>query len=207
MLHQRHDVGKAFMKREYVGIGRLVETPVNAIEDRMRGFVRDDVVRQTRVDHAAGSMIAGIVRRRFKVTKQQSNLLRAVKGVRLPQSVRAHEQLADKLTIVKRVIRISSRSPKHRPAQRAFEVLDRLHGHGIGHLLMKSRIAFSGGTAVLREQARIIQINRWVFLAGGVHIDDFEVLAFRSWPLFGPLERFPSYFQRHLADRRGIQLS
>src|SRR5262245_18349566 len=39
MLHERNDVRKRFMKREDIGIRRLIEAPVHSIEDGMRRFV------------------------------------------------------------------------------------------------------------------------------------------------------------------------
>ena len=66
MLHQGDDVGERFVQREHVGVGRLVEAAVHAVEDGVRRLVGDDVVRQARVDAAAGHVIAGIGRRASK---------------------------------------------------------------------------------------------------------------------------------------------
>ena len=44
VLHQRDDVGEALVQREHVGVGRLVEAPVHAVEDGVRRLVGDDVV-------------------------------------------------------------------------------------------------------------------------------------------------------------------
>ena len=46
MLEQRDDVGEAFVEGEHVGVGRLGIAPVQAVEQRMRGLVCNDVVRQ-----------------------------------------------------------------------------------------------------------------------------------------------------------------
>src|SRR5258706_16084074 len=113
---------------------------MHAVEDCMRSFVRHDVMRKARVNHAARNMITRVVCAGLEVTKQQGNLLRAVKSVRLAESMRPDEQLAHELTIVKWILRISARAPKHWPAKRALKIFDRFHGNGINHLLMKSRI-------------------------------------------------------------------
>ena len=36
VLHQRHDVGERLVKRQHVGIGRLVEAAMHAVEDGVR---------------------------------------------------------------------------------------------------------------------------------------------------------------------------
>ena len=44
MLKQRCDVGERFVKREHVGVRRLIELFVHAVEDRVSRFMRDDIV-------------------------------------------------------------------------------------------------------------------------------------------------------------------
>ena len=64
MLQQGDNVGKRLVKRQNVGIGRIDELAVHAVEQRMSGFVRDDVLRQAGEDHAAGQLVARCWRRR-----------------------------------------------------------------------------------------------------------------------------------------------
>src|SRR5262249_33138161 len=45
MLHQRNNVGKSFMKSQHVLIRRLVEPAMHAVKDRVRCFMRNDVMR------------------------------------------------------------------------------------------------------------------------------------------------------------------
>ncbi len=100
MLHQRHNISERFVERQHVDIGRLVETAMHAVENRMGRFMRHDVMRQARVNHATGDMVARVARGCLEVTEQQRNFLRTVKSVRLPQSMRPNDQLANELTVV-----------------------------------------------------------------------------------------------------------
>ena len=57
MLQQRDDVGEGLVEGADVGVRRLQEAAVHAVEQRVRGLVRDDVVRQAGEDHAAGHVV------------------------------------------------------------------------------------------------------------------------------------------------------
>ena len=46
VLEQRHDVGEGLVEGEHVGVARLAEAAVHAVEQGVRHLVRDDVVRQ-----------------------------------------------------------------------------------------------------------------------------------------------------------------
>ena len=48
MLEQRDDVGERLVEGEHVGIGPLLKAGMQPVEQRMRGLVRDDVVRRPR---------------------------------------------------------------------------------------------------------------------------------------------------------------
>ena len=79
---------KPSWKREHVRVGRLVEAAMHAVQNGVRGLMRDDVVRQTGIDAAAGHVVARVVGRHLEVAEQQSHILRAVEGVGLPQCMR-----------------------------------------------------------------------------------------------------------------------
>ena len=76
MLHQRHDVGEGFMEGEDVGIRRLEEVTMHAVEQRVGGFVGDDVVRQAGEDHAAGHVLGGSRVRRGESSRTAIRLYR-----------------------------------------------------------------------------------------------------------------------------------
>jgi hypothetical protein len=44
VLEERNDVGEGFVQSQNIEIGRLVEAAMHAIENRVGGFVRDDIV-------------------------------------------------------------------------------------------------------------------------------------------------------------------
>jgi len=46
VLEQGHDIGKRLVERPDVGIGRLEELRAQAVQQRMRGFVGDDIMRR-----------------------------------------------------------------------------------------------------------------------------------------------------------------
>ena len=97
MLEQRDDVGERLVEGEHVGVARLVEAPVDAVEQRVRHLVGDDVVAQAGEDRQRRR--AGSVRsdRRREVAEEERLLRRAVVRVRLAQRVRIDPQPRDVL--------------------------------------------------------------------------------------------------------------
>ena len=95
MLEQRDDVGEGLVEGEHVGVARLDEAPVHAVEQRVRRLVRDDVVREAGEDECRrAGCCAGSAGAR-EVAEQQRLLLRAVVGVGLAQGVRVDAQPPD----------------------------------------------------------------------------------------------------------------
>ncbi len=58
VLEQGDDVGERLVERQHVGVARLREVAVQAVEQRVRGLVRDDVVRQAGEHQAARQVLA-----------------------------------------------------------------------------------------------------------------------------------------------------
>ena len=56
MLKQRNDVGEGLVKRQHIRIGGFLIAAVEAIEQRMCGFVRDDIVGDGAEDTATPAM-------------------------------------------------------------------------------------------------------------------------------------------------------
>ena len=65
---------------------------MHAVEQRVRGFVRDDVVRQAGEDHAAGHVIGGVIRFGLEVAEEQPDFDRRVIRVLLAQRMRIDPQ-------------------------------------------------------------------------------------------------------------------
>ncbi len=57
VLEERDDVGERLVEGVHVGVGRLVEARMHAVEQRVRGLVRDDVVRQAGEDERARGVV------------------------------------------------------------------------------------------------------------------------------------------------------
>ena len=91
VLEERHDVGERLMECVDVRVGRLVEARVDAVEQRVRHLVRDDVVRQAREDERPRGVV-GVLRRDREIAEQQRLLLRAVVGVAVAERVRVDAQ-------------------------------------------------------------------------------------------------------------------
>ena len=95
VLEQRDDVGERLVEGEHVGVARLDEAAVHAVEQRVRRLVRDDVVRQAGEDQRRPACSSGRRPPAREVAEQQRLLLRAVVGVRLAQRVRIDAQPLD----------------------------------------------------------------------------------------------------------------
>ncbi len=106
VLKQRHDVGECLVKGEHVGIGRTIEAAVHAVEQGVRGFVGDDVVRQAGEHHAAGHVVTGIIGRRGEIPEEKRLLRRAEIGVRLAQGMWIDSQPSDEVRVVGRIVRV-----------------------------------------------------------------------------------------------------
>ena len=113
----------------------------------------------------------------------------------------AHGQLPHEAAVVVGVPRVGPRSPEDRTAKSALEVLDGLHRDGVGHLLVKLRVAFGRSPAVLREQARVVEVYRLVGLAARVLVLDRKVLAYGAFAD----EVLPTYFKHHLVYARRFE--
>jgi hypothetical protein len=76
VLHHRNDVGKGLVEGPHVGIGRVEEAAMHPVDQRVRGLVRDDVVRQAGEDHPAGHVIGEIALGGLEVAEQQRDFRR-----------------------------------------------------------------------------------------------------------------------------------
>ena len=75
MLEQRNDVGEALVEGADVGIGRAEVAAVHAVEQRVGGLVRDDVVRQAREHHSTGNVLRGRALGGAEIAEEQRNLV------------------------------------------------------------------------------------------------------------------------------------
>ena len=156
-LQQRDDIGKALVERGDVGIGVLEVTVMDRVQNRVRHLVRDDVRAQAREDEAAGIVCALRAIGRREVAEEQRRLVGIVVGVGVADRVRVDAQPLHVLARpahVLHVVRLAlglqhPRIPDDLPAERALEMANRLHRHGVDELLMELRVAFAWRQAVL----------------------------------------------------------
>src|SRR5262249_53775557 len=104
MLEQRNDVGKSFVEGEHILVDRLVETWVYAVEQRVRRFMRNNVVRKTREDRGA-RRIPSILCPSWEVPEEQCFFRRAVERVLLTERVRIDAQSRDIVLVIPPVFR------------------------------------------------------------------------------------------------------
>ena len=204
VLEQRDDVGKRLVEGADVGVGRREIAAVHAVEQRVRRLVRDDVVREAGEHHAARNVLGCFGLGGAEVAEQQRNLVRRVVGVRLAQRVRIDAEAADEHRIVLAAPARRRRTvpPQAAAAERAFEVVDGQAGHGVDHLLVELRRAFTRRQPVLRQQAGIVEVHRLVEAAAGrVDVDHLQVLTDRAGR-----KGLPRHLEGELADHRRREL-
>ena len=165
MLEQRDDVGETFVERQRVLIDRLDRSTTHSVEDRMRRFVGDDVLRKTSEDPLS---FRGTRRETFEITEKKGRLVRAVICVGLSHGVWINPKALLQIGVTAaatRSVALFGRGwlyPKNVAAQCAFEIPDRVHGDRKHHLLMELRAAFAWRQPILREQHGIVEIDRLV---------------------------------------------
>ena len=141
MLEQRDDVGERLVERRHVDIRPLGIARMQAVEQRVRGLVRNDVMRDCAEDDGAAHHRPAAVGGR-EIAEEQRDLLRIVVGVRFPQRMRIDSEPLY-IAVVRHggapIFAERRRRPKRLPAERQLEALDRAHRHRIGHLLMELR--------------------------------------------------------------------
>ena len=183
MLEQRDDVGERLVKGQHVRVRGFLEAPMQAVEQRMRHLMGDDVAGQAGEHHRARPALHRLVRRWMEIAEQQRLLFRAVIGVVGAQRVRIDAQLPhlSLRALPSSAIRRRGAHSAWRPS--AFSKLaDRRHRDCVDHLLMELRIAFRRRPAVLGEQLLVVEIDRVVdTVRGRVDVDHFQIFADRPW--------------------------
>jgi hypothetical protein len=109
-------------------------------------------------------------------------VVRTVVGVRLTQGVRIDSQASHEVISVLRdplfLPHLTMGCPQGDAAQRAFEVADGRHRHGIDHLLMELRLALGRCQAVRCEQIGIVEVYGLVgATARRIDVNDLDILA------------------------------
>ena len=167
----------------------------------MGRLVRHDVVRQGR-EHQRARRIEGVLGRDREVAKQQCLLRRAVVGVSVAQRVRVDPQPAHELIdVIAGAFHDLTIGPQRDAAQRALEVANGGHRHGVDHLLVKLRIGFRRGEAVLGQQIAVVEIHGTIEEAARrIAVDDFDVFTDGAG-----LQILPRHFDGDFVDGGGLE--
>ena len=88
MLKQSDDIGERLMKRENVGVGWFLIAPVQPVEQRVRGLVRDDVMCGRAENPASRQVQSDAVLASPEVAQKECLVVRTVEGVGRAQCVR-----------------------------------------------------------------------------------------------------------------------
>ncbi|MFK3889078.1 hypothetical protein [Sphingomonas sp. NPDC079357] len=207
MLEQRDDVRKAFVESQRVDRRRLDRATLHPVQDRVGRLVRDDILRQTgehpmRIDGPRAHW------RWAKIAEQQRPLLRAVIGIRLAQCVWIDAELAREAAFD----RVGGRAPlgvgrpQHETSQRPLERADRPHCHRKDHLLMKLRTSLGRRQTILRQQQRMVQIDRRIEDARcRIEVDDLQIVVHRAGSDRRLPSRLPRQFHHRIVDDSGRQ--
>src|SRR5258706_2794927 len=193
MLEHRDQIREAFVECVTIRIALLVETGMNAVEQRVRCLVGDDVMRQAREYGGPGRVIL-ILGKHREIAEQQGFLGGAVIGILVAQGMRINAQPANEFApplFGRTLLRsLPSWRPQGHPAERALEVADGGHRDRIDHLLVELRIAFGRCQSILGKEIWIVEIDRRIDdVAGRIDTDYLDVFPNRSGrqrPSVGP---------------------
>src|SRR5215469_8417654 len=125
VLQQRHNVRKSLVKRQHIGVGRIHELTVHAVEQRVRGLMSNNVLRKASKNGASGKLPARVVVISIEISKEKRDLLRRVIRVSLTQRMRINPQLRHVNRIVFRpLLGIANRPPQRLASQRVLKVVN-----------------------------------------------------------------------------------
>ena len=157
---QRDDVREPFVKRRLVGRRRIRESLAQPVDERVRGFVRHDVVRQTGEHRALAAR---------EIPEEQRLIAFGVERVGVGERVRRDVEL------------MAAKSPADAAPERKFESRQRPHHDRIHVLRVKAGISEDGSprrlpesilreaVAVRRVLERLVQRARRAVVVDDVH--------------------------------------
>jgi hypothetical protein len=141
MLKDCDKIRERFVKGQGIHICRLDHAAMNAIENRMRHFMCDHIVGQTRKDYPSRKSFTTVGILGIKIPEQQRLLVRTVIRICLSYGVRVNPQPRNVLfAILVGFAGRAARRPLHTSAECLLEVANGRHGHRVNHLLMELRV-------------------------------------------------------------------
>jgi hypothetical protein len=163
MSKQRGEVGEGLVKCGDVRIRLLGEVLTEPVNDCVRRFMHDDVMRKAREDDLSREVAPRVGRARAEVPEQDAVCFGAIKSVRQHHRMREDVQGANVFPWYSPLLVASSRSPPvNAPSQRRFEMLDRLGYDRVYHLLVEPRVCFDRIESSANQDLRILEIDRLV---------------------------------------------
>ena len=150
------------MERGLIGQSRLEETPAQAVEDRVRRLVHDDVVAQARVDRRIVLVLGG------HVSEQHRAVFPRVVGVRLGEGVRHEVQV------------VTGEAPREPPAERGLERGEGLRSRAVDLLRVEGLVGQQDLVGCCRIGVFIHERGMLAVLVDGdVVVDDVQAGAAR----------------------------
>ncbi len=145
VLEDGDHVGKCLVESDHVRVAGVEQTPVHAVQDRMRHLVCHDVMRQTGENQAPRQLVTRIGRRGVEIAEQDRGFGRRVERILLAQRMGVDAQPPDvslaRIVDPRSTFFAAALWPKHAPPEHVFEIGDRFHGDRVHHLLVKLRIS------------------------------------------------------------------
>ena len=166
---QRHQVGEPLVERQHVGVGGHRERRAQAVQQRVRGLVRDHVVRERREDHPLRHGEACRLLARAEEAEAQVAALPRVARVALAHAEGPDDQ-AHAAAAFRRVA-----GPGDVAAERAAERGVGQAADGVGHLRGELAVAGRRRVAAGHQQVGIVEVERQPAqrhrCAGGVDLE------------------------------------
>jgi hypothetical protein len=165
VLEDGDDVGESLVKAEDVAVRGLEVARPQAVDERVRHLVGDDVVREAAEDGLPREVRARLLLVGPKVAEEDREEVGVVEGVRAAEGVGQEAQGRPSL--------------EAEPApERGVEVLEDLRRHGVNHLLVEAGVRLDRVEPPLHQESRVVEVDRLVVAAApAVVVDDLEPLA------------------------------
>ena len=157
---QRDQVGKTLVERGHVDVGRIEKRRAQAIEQRMRCLVSDDVVAERRADETALQREPRRLLVRAEVAEREVAGFAAVAGVGAAEAERPHDE--PQWTAIGR----RRRRPRDVPPEGAPECRVGKAADGVHHLQVEAAVGRRGRQAAREEQVRIVEVERFCARTG-----------------------------------------
>ncbi len=150
---QRHEVGESFVEGGHVHVRRHEKRLTQPVEERVRRFVRDDVVAERRADQPLLHGEARGIRAGVEVAEREVAALAAVARVSATKAEWPHDQPM-------RPAPGRGRRPADVAAERSLERRIGQAADGVHHLQMNLTVRWRRCEAAREQQQRVVEVER-----------------------------------------------